>query len=53
MGVWPRLRGIIKSDIRDKTPSFWWLTMPSSGDGGGWRGILLTSGREGERTLSP
>lgn len=22
MGVWPRLRGIIKSDIRDKTPSY-------------------------------
>ena len=22
MGLWPRLRGIIKSDIRDKTPSY-------------------------------
>ena len=22
MGLWPRLRSIIKTDIRDKTPSF-------------------------------
>jgi hypothetical protein len=22
VGLWPRLRGIIKSDIRDKTPSY-------------------------------
>jgi hypothetical protein len=22
VGLWPRLRGIIKTDIRDKTPSF-------------------------------
>jgi hypothetical protein len=26
--------------------------VPSSTNGGGWRSILLTSGREGERTLS-
>lgn len=52
MGVWPRLRSVIKTDIRDKTPSFWWLTMPSSGDGGGWRGILLAivGERESERS---
>ena len=49
MGLWPRLRSLEKGHKGQIGLAFWWLTMPPPN--GGWCGILLTSGREGERTL--